>query len=63
MTITGSRASADAFPESLDLIARGLIRYPSVGSRFGLAEAPDVFARLGADPSALHKAVFVTEPA
>jgi L-gulonate 5-dehydrogenase len=63
MTILGSRASADCFPEALGLIAAGRIRYPAIGSRFDLAEAPAVFARLDADPGALHKAVFVTEPA
>lgn len=62
MTILGSRASADAFAESLALIAAGRIRYPAIGTRFGLEAAPDVFARLGDDPGALHKAVFVTEP-
>lgn len=63
MTIVGSRASAGCFPESLDLIARGLIRYPNIGSTFDLAEAPAVFARLGDDPAALHKAVFVQNAA
>ena len=63
MTIVGSRASAGCFPESLDLIARGLIRYPNIGSAFDLADAPSVFARLGDDPAALHKAVFVRNAA
>jgi L-gulonate 5-dehydrogenase len=60
MTIVGSRASVDCFPESLDLIARGAIRYPDIASSFTLAEAPGVFARLAENTSALHKAVFVT---
>ena len=63
MTILGSRASADAFPESLELIARGADPLP--GGRHALRprRGARVFARLDADPSALHKAVFVTEPA
>ena len=61
MTIVGSRASAGCFPESLALIASGRIRYPDIGSRFDLSAAPEVFARLGKDAGALHKAVFITE--
>jgi L-gulonate 5-dehydrogenase len=63
MTIVGSRASTGCFPESLDLIARGAIRYPRIATGFALAEAPAVFRRLADDPSSLHKAVFVKEPA
>jgi L-gulonate 5-dehydrogenase len=63
MTVVGSRASVDCFPESLDLIARGAIRYPEIASSFPLSQAPSVFARLAENPSALHKAVFVKEPA
>jgi L-gulonate 5-dehydrogenase len=59
MTIVGSRASTNCFPESLELIASGRIRYPDIGSQFALSEAPEVFARLAANPGALHKAVFV----
>ncbi len=63
MTILGSRASVDCFPEALELIASGRIRYPEVASTFALPEAPGVFARLAENPMALHKAVFVTEDA
>ena len=61
MTVLGSRASVDCFPEALDLLASGLIRYPKVASSFPLAEAPAVFARLADNPMALHKAVFILE--
>jgi L-gulonate 5-dehydrogenase len=63
MTIVGSRASVGCFPESLDLIARGAIRYPEIASAFALSEAPRVFGTLAENPSALHKAVFVKESA
>jgi L-gulonate 5-dehydrogenase len=59
MTIVGSRASTNCFPESLELIASGRIRYPDIGSQFALSEAPEIFARLAENPGALHKAVFV----
>jgi L-gulonate 5-dehydrogenase len=63
VTILGSRASVDCFPESLDLLASGRIRYPRIASRFALSEAPAVFARLADNPMALHKAVFIPEAA
>jgi L-gulonate 5-dehydrogenase len=63
MTVVGSRASVNCFPESLDLISRGAIRYPEVASTFSLAEAPSVFSRLAENHAALHKAVFLTEAA
>jgi L-gulonate 5-dehydrogenase len=61
VTILGSRASVDCFPESLELIASGRIHYPKIASRFALAEAPAVFAKLAENPMAFHKAVFVSE--
>jgi L-gulonate 5-dehydrogenase len=63
VTIFGSRASVDCFPEALELLATGRIRYPRIASRFALREAPEVFRRLADDPMALHKAVFVAEVA
>lgn len=62
-TILGSRASVDCFPEALDLIASGKIRYPKVATPFILDDAPAVFATLAANPMALHKAVFISESA
>lgn len=59
MTIVGSRASTGCFPESLDLLARGAIRYPGIATAFALTEAPRVFADLARDSSSLHKAVFL----
>jgi L-gulonate 5-dehydrogenase len=61
VTILGSRASVNCFPEALDLIASGKIHYPKIASRFALSEAPAVFAKLAENPMALHKAVFVPE--
>lgn len=59
VTIVGSRASTDCFPESLELIRSGKIKYPQIGSKFTLGQAPEIFAKLGDNSSALHKAVFV----
>ena len=61
MTIVGSRASTGCFPESLELLSSGKIRYPDVGTKFSLGEAPGVFAKLANNPGGLHKAVFLTE--
>ena len=63
MTILGSRASVDCFPEALDLLASGRIHYPKVARSFALEEAPGIFATLAENPMALHKAVFVLEDA
>jgi L-gulonate 5-dehydrogenase len=63
VTILGSRASVDCFPEALDLLASGKIHYPKIASSFPLSEAPAVFKTLADNPMALHKAVFVSEAA
>lgn len=63
VTIYGSRASVDCFPEALDLLASGKIHYPKIASSFALDEAPAVFAKLADNPMALHKAVFIPEAA
>lgn len=61
VTFLGSRASAGCFPEALDLIARGAVRYPRVATEFPLREAPGVFRAIDEQPEALHKAVFLPE--
>lgn len=63
MTIVGSRASVDCFPESLALLAGGSIRYPDIATRFALSDAPAVFDRLTNPGKPLHKAIFLKEPA
>lgn len=63
VSIHGSRASVDCFPEALELLAAGKIRYPAIASSFPLGEAPAVFAKLADNPMALHKAVFIPEAA
>jgi L-gulonate 5-dehydrogenase len=60
MTIVGSRASVNCFPESLELLAAKKIRYPKVASEFSMWEAPQVFAKLDANPGAVHKGVLMT---
>jgi L-gulonate 5-dehydrogenase len=57
LTILGSRTAANCFPEALELLASGKIRYPTVATEFNLWDAPDVFQRLNADPGAVHKGV------
>jgi L-gulonate 5-dehydrogenase len=61
VTILGSRASVDCFPEALQLLASGNIHYPKIASSFALREAPAVFQKLADNPMALHKAVFISE--
>ena len=61
MSIYGSRASVNCFPEALDLLANGAITYPKVATEFGMWDAPAVFARLNKDPGAVHKGILVRE--
>ncbi len=61
MTLVGSRASVDCFPESLALLASGAITYPRVATEFDLWDAPQVFAKLAADPAAVHKGVLIQD--
>ncbi len=59
MTVLGSRASVNCFPEALELLAGGKIAYSRVATEFSLWEAPSVFAQLEERPDSVHKAVFV----
>lgn len=61
LTIVGSRASVNCFPESLNLLASGAIQYPNVATEFSLSEAPQVLAQLDRDPASLHKGLLVVE--
>lgn len=61
MTIVGSRASVNCFPEALDLLASGQIHYPKVATRFDLWDAPNVFRHLAEHPDAVQKGVLVRE--
>jgi threonine dehydrogenase-like Zn-dependent dehydrogenase len=61
MTLLGSRASVNCFPESLGLLASGKIRYPEVATQFSMWEAPAVFEQLVKEPGAVHKGVLVID--
>lgn len=61
MTIIGSRASTNCFPEALRLLAEGKISYPKIATPLSLWDAPAVFADLAANPGKLHKAVLIHE--
>lgn len=61
MTIVGSRASVNCFPEALALLANGSITYPQVASEFSMWDAPQVFADLAENPGSVHKGVLVVD--
>jgi L-gulonate 5-dehydrogenase len=61
MTIVGSRASVDCFPEALALLAGGAITYPHIATEFSMWDAPQVFADLNAHPGVVHKGILVCE--
>jgi L-gulonate 5-dehydrogenase len=60
MTIVGSRASTNCFPEALDLLARGAITYPRLATEVSMWQAPELFANLAEHPGTIHKVVFLT---
>ena len=59
MTVLGSRASVNCFPESLKLLADGSITYPQFATEFDMWDAPRIFADLADHPAAVHKGVLV----
>ena len=59
MTIVGSRASVNCFPEALALLASGKIRYPRAATEFSLWDAPGVFRNLDERPGSVQKAVLI----
>lgn len=61
MTIVGSRASVNCFPEALALMANGAVTYPQVATEFSLWDAPQVFANLAEHPGSIHKGVLIRE--
>jgi len=61
MTLVGSRASVNCFPESLQLLASGAITYPQVATEFTMWDAPKVFSQLADNPAMVHKGVLVRE--
>jgi L-gulonate 5-dehydrogenase len=61
MTVVGSRASVDCFPESLALLAGGAISYPQVATEFSMWDAPQVFAEIDEHPGAVYKGILVRE--
>lgn len=61
MTVLGSRASVNCFPEALRLLADGAVRYPEVATALPIWDAPAIFEKLSAHPGAMHKGVLVLE--
>lgn len=57
MTIVGSRASVDCFPEALELLVSGKIQYPKVASLFDMWDAPEIFQQLAVQPDYVSKGV------
>ena len=60
MTLVGSRASVNCFPEALQLLADGKIAYPKVATALSLWDAPAVFADVADHPAKYHKVVLMT---
>ena len=61
MTLLGSRASVNCFPEALELLASGRIQYPKVATRLNMWDAPAIFAKLVKAPTSMHKGVLMID--
>lgn len=61
VNILGSRNSTNCFPEAIALLASGAIHYPKVATRIPMWEGVETFARLDANPAAIHKGVLVLD--
>jgi L-gulonate 5-dehydrogenase len=61
ITLVGSRASVNCFPESLELLGSGRIQYPKVATQVSMWDAPAAFEELANDPGAMHKGVLVID--
>jgi threonine dehydrogenase-like Zn-dependent dehydrogenase len=61
MTLVGSRASVNCFPESLELLASGKIGYPKIATEISMWDAPATFSKLNQDPAAIHKGVLTID--
>jgi L-gulonate 5-dehydrogenase len=61
VNLLGSRNSVNCFPEAIELLAAAKVKYPRVATQVPLWESVPVFARLHANPAALHKAVLVRD--
>lgn len=57
MTIVGSRASVNCFPEALDLIVSGKVTYPKFAKRYLMWDAPGLFKQLDEGATSVTKAV------
>ena len=57
MTIVGSRASTRCFPEALELLASGAIKYPQIGTVVDFWEGPRVIREMDEEPGKYHKVV------
>ena len=60
-TIVGSRASVDCFPEALALLGSGKLQLPGLVRELPLWDAPAIFSQIARDPTAMQKALLVTD--
>ena len=61
VNLLGSRNSVNCFPEALELLAGGSVKYPRVATRIPMWEGAETFARLHDNPAALHKGVLILD--
>jgi len=61
VNLLGSRNSVNCFPEAIEMLAGGALKYPRVATRIPMWDGVPVFAKLHDNPVALHKGVLVLD--
>jgi L-gulonate 5-dehydrogenase len=61
VNLLGSRNSVNCFPEAIEMLASGAVKYPRVATKIPMWDGVPVFAKLHENPAAMHKGVLVLE--
>ncbi|HZQ09213.1 MAG TPA: alcohol dehydrogenase catalytic domain-containing protein [Anaerolineae bacterium] len=59
MTVLGSRNSVNCFPETMELLASGAVRYPTLAVEYSMWDAPKVLAEMYENPASTLKAILI----
>jgi L-gulonate 5-dehydrogenase len=61
VNLLGSRNSVNCFPEAIEMLASGAVKYPRVATKIPIWDGVPVFAKLHDNPAAIHKGVLVLD--
>ena len=61
VNLLGSRNSVNCFPEAIEMLAGGAVKYPRVATKIPMWDGVPVFSKLHENPAVMHKGVLVLE--